>query len=188
MESSLYYGQNMIDGVDVVAGAPDNSGTFIFYTDSAIAAAEPSTSSVPLLYNPPASGVVARIMQVKYGAVAGTVIAGCLRYGLQASPTLSGLTAGPDAINGFFGRGNTTPLLWYKVATIGAAPSLVFANGISSGGAYAAGPLFTMVDNVNGSIVVPPGAAFWPFLAKNSVAMTALVTVFVVQTPMLATY
>jgi hypothetical protein len=100
---------------------------------------------------------------------------------------LSGLTAGPAIINGFFGRGNTTPLLWYRLATT-TAPVVVFPSGISAGGALAAGPLFPMRDNVNGAIVIPPGVAFWPFLANAAVALTALVSVEYVQTPMLDTY
>lgn len=187
MDSTFYYGANAQDQVDAVTGAPDNVGLFRFYTTVAIAAAAPGTSSVPILFNPANSGVVARIQTVRIGAVAGTVIAGCLLYGVYDTPTLSGLTAGPAYVNAFHGRGNTSPLLWYRLATC-PTPTIVFPNGISAGGAYAAGPLFTMRDDVNGAIVIPPGVAFWPFLANAAVAMTALVSVDVLQTPMLSTY
>lgn len=187
MESTVFYGQNAQDQVDAIAGAPASVGLFKFYTTTAIAAAVPGTASVPILLNPANSGVVARIQAVRFGVVAGTVIAGCLLYGVYDTPTLSGLTAGPASVNGFVGRGNTTPLLWYRLATC-PAPVIVFPNGISAGGALAAGPLFTMRDDVNGAIAIPPGWAFWPFLANAAVALTALVSVDVLQTPMLDTY
>lgn len=188
MDSTVFYGINQAQAVDVVTGAASPSGLFKFYTTTAIAAAESSTSSVPVLYNPAASGVVARVQAVRFGAVAGTVIAGCLLYGVQESPGLSVLTEGPDPINCFIGRGQECVLKWYTVATIAAAPTIIFPNGISAGGAYAAGPLFTMYDPVGGSIVLPPDTAFWPYLAKNAVAMTALITVDVVQSPMLDSF
>lgn len=43
-----------------------------------------------------------------------------------------------------------------------------------------------MVDNVDGAIVLPPGALFYPYLSNAALAMTALITVDVLQTPFLA--
>jgi hypothetical protein len=40
-----------------------------------------------------------------------------------------------------------------------------------------------MRDDVNGMIVLPPGASFWPYLSNAALAMTALITVDVIQTP-----
>ena len=188
MDSTVFYGQTLLGESDVVTGAVSPNGLFKCYTTAAVAGAIASTSSVPLLYNPPTSGVVLRILTVRYGVVAGTVIAGSILYGLQSSPTLSVLTAGPTPINMFAGRGSSFQGLWYTTATIGAAPSIVFPNGISAGGALGAGPLFNMIDTVNGAIVLPPGTAFWPYLSNAALALTALISVDVVQTPFLNTY
>jgi hypothetical protein len=190
-DSSYFQGPvsgSQTDAVTVVSGSSGSVGLFKCYTTTAVAGAIAGTSSVPLLYNPPGSGVVLRIMAVRFGAVAGTVIAACITYGVQSSPVLTVLTAGPTPINCFIGRGATFAGNWYTTATIGAAPTILFPNGISAGGAYAAGPLFTMMDPVNGSIVIPPACAFWPYLSNAALAMTALITVDVLQTPFLAGY
>ena len=190
-DGTIFYGPTQgvqSDAVTVLGGSAGSTGYFKCYTTTAVAGAIASTASVPLLYNPAGSGVVLRIMKTSYGAVAGTVIAACITYGVQSSPVLTVLTAGPTPINTFIGRGATFAGLWYTTATIGAAPTILFPNGISAGGAYAAGPLFTMVDNVNGAIVIPPACAFWPYLSNAALAMTALVTVDVLQTPFLAGY
>ena len=188
MDATFYQGPSLVTELDAVTGAAAPTAALKFFTTTAVAAAVAGTASVPILYNPPGSGVVARIMAVRFGAVAGTVIAGNLVYGWLFNPTLTGLTAGPNPVNGFLGRGNSTPLLWYTTATSAAAPNVMGTAGISAGGAYAAGPLFQMFDPVNGFIVLPPNTAFWPYLANAAVAMTALITVDVIQTPMLTNY
>ena len=188
MDATIYQGPSLVTEVDAVTGAAAPIGAFKFFTTTAIAAAVPGTTSVPILYNPPQSQVVARIMTVRFGVVGGTVVAGNIVYGWLFNPTLTGLTAGPNPVNGFLGRGNSTPLLWYTAATSAAAPNSMGTNGISSGGALAAGAMYQLEDNVNGMIVIPPGTAWWPFLANAAEALTALITVDVIQTPFLTNY
>ena len=186
MDGSFFYGASQSQQVDMVTGAPQSSGLFKCYTTTAVAGAVVGTTSAPALYNPVNSGVVLRIMRVRYGAVAGTVIAGAITQGVIAAPTISGLTLGPTPFNGFVGRGQSWLGAWYTGITVGVAAAILFPAGISAGGAYAAGPLFTMVDNVDGAIVLPPGALFYPYLSNAALAMTALITVDVLQTPFLA--
>ena len=191
MDGSYFQGQvsgTQQDAVTVVSGASGSVGLFKCYTTSAVAGAVIGTTTAPALYNPPASCVVLRIMAVRLGAVAGTVIAACHTYGVIAAPVLSGLTAGPTPINCFIGRGATFQGAWYTGITVGAAATILFPSGISAGGALAAGPLFTMMDPVNGSIVLPPGAIFYPWVSNAAIALTALITVDVMQTPMLVGY
>ena len=176
MDGTVFYGATKTqqsDAVTVAGGSSGVTGTFKCYTTTAVAGAAAGANSVPILYNPASSNVVLRILRVSFGAVAGTVIAACITYGVQSSPVLTVLTPGPTPINTFIGRGAAFQGLWYTAATIGAAPTILFPNGISAGGAYAAGPMFTMVDNVGGTIALPPGVAFWPYLSNAALAMTA---------------
>jgi hypothetical protein len=151
-----------------------------FFTSSAIAAAPANASSVPVLYNPAGSGIFARIVAVRLGIVSGTVVAGCLEYGFAASPSFSGITAGPSAVCDFLGNDASTPLLWYIVATAGAAPTVIGPAGPNAGGALAAGPLYELTDHPDG-LVLPPGAAFWPLLSNTSLGLSALVSLDVFQ-------
>ncbi len=187
-DSTFFYGPTLSTETDAVTGAPANTGYFKFYTTVAVAGAVAVVGSVPVLLNPVNSGVVARIMGVRFGAVAGTVIAASILYGVSGVITFSSTANGPTPINTFIGRGAACALSWFTTATASAAPTILFPNGISAGGAYAAGPLFTMRDDVNGSIVLPPGASFWPYLSNAALAMTALITVDVIQSPFLPTY
>jgi hypothetical protein len=191
MDGSVFYGANKaaaLDAVTVLGGSAGMTGTFKCYTTSAVAGAVIGTTTAPALYNPAASGVVLRILRVSLGAVAGTVIAASHTYGVIAAPVLSGLTPGPTPFNTFIGRGATFQGAWYTGITVASAATILFPSGISAGGALAAGPLFTMVDNIGGAIALPPGAIFYPWVSNAAIALTALVTVDVLQTPWVSGY
>jgi hypothetical protein len=189
MDATFYQGTSLVTETDAVTpGANPSSGivgAFRCYTSAAIAAAAVGVTSAPALYNPPNSGVVLRVQAIRLGVVGGTVIAGTLGYAYQNQPVLSGLTAGPAPLSTFLTRGAPFQGLWYSALTLAAAPTFIGSNGLSAGGALAAGPLFSLMDPVNGFIVIPPGVIFLPFVANAAVALTALVTLDVIQTPML---
>ena len=60
-DSTYFYGPTLATETDAVTGAPANTGYFKFYTTTAVAGAIATTASVPVLYNPAASGVVAPV-------------------------------------------------------------------------------------------------------------------------------
>lgn len=200
MDSTLHWAAGRDAQRDVVCGALPHVGAFKFYLTTAVASAQASTSSVPVLYNPAVSTcvdhvwiplVVLRVMAVRIGVVSGTVVPGSILYGLASDITFSSTAeTGAASFNTFVGRGAATPAKFYTTATASAAPSILFPAGFNAGGNLAAGPLFTLRDDVNGSIVLPPGGSFWPFIANGAAApaVTALVTVDVVQTLMIDRY
>ena len=189
MDSTFYQGTSLVLETDAVTPGQNPSGNIVgaykCFTSAALAAAAVSTTSAPALYNPPNSGVVLRIQSVRLGVVGGTVIAGDLGYAYQLNPILSGLTLGPAPLGTYLTRGAVFQGLWYSALTLAAAPTFMGTNGISSGGALAAGPLFQMYDPIGGFIAIPPGVIWFPFVANGAEALTAFVTVDVVQTPFL---
>ncbi len=196
-DAATLWGHGKDGQVDFVCGAPPWCGSFKFYTTTAIACAQASTSSVPVLNNPAvptvvgtvyAPLVVLRIMAVRIGLTVGSsMVIGNILYGIDSGAiTFSGVTAGPAAINTFIGRGAATPGLWYTTATASAAPTKLFPSNCNAGGNVGSGNgvTFDMIDNINGGIVLPPGASFWPLIARGNPAptFTALITVDVMQT------
>jgi hypothetical protein len=200
MRSSVSYGASRDGQVDFVTGARPWSGAFRFYLTAGIASDEASVASVPVLYNPAVPTVVGtvwaplvilRVMAVHVGVVSGTVIAGCILYGLGSGITFSS-TATTDAasVNTFVGRGAETPAKFYTTATASEAPTVLVPSGLSAGGHLTDGALFNLTDKIGGSIVIPPGGSFWPFIGNTALApaLTALVAVDVIQTPMYDKY
>jgi hypothetical protein len=187
-----------------VVDPPAWAGTFKFYLTAGIAIATASTSSVPVLYNPAVPTVVGglwaplvtlRIMAVRIGMTVGTsMVAGTVRYGVAQGTTFtSTATTNSGSVNTFVGRGAATPGGWYTTATASAAPTILFPANFNAGGAVGAGKgvVFTMIDPIGGSIVLPPGGSFWPFISAGAgtpPTFTAMVSVDVVQTPYLSGY
>jgi hypothetical protein len=157
--------------------SPVNARLF-FFTNAGIAIAAPVAASVPVLYNPIGSGVIARVHAVRLGVVSGTVLAGAILYG-WAQTTFTGVTAGPSPVNAVLGNDASSTLLWYTAATAAAAPASFGPSGVSSGGALAAGPLYYLEDEPD--IIIRPGFAFWPLLANTSLGLSALVALDVYQ-------
>jgi hypothetical protein len=204
MQSTYFYGPGRDGGTDYVTAAPAWAGTFKFYLTAGIAIATASTSSVPVLYNPAVPTVVGtvwaplvtlRIMAVRIGITVGSsMVVGTVRYGLANGTTFSSTaTTNSGSVNTFVGRGAATPAGWYTTATASAAPTIDFPANFNAGGSVGSGKgvVFTMIDNIGGSIVLPPGGSFWPFLSTGAgtpPTFTAMVTVDVVQTPYLASY
>lgn len=170
--------------------------TFIYSSAAAGVVAEAAdTSPVMMLWNPAGSSVNLRILEVRIGVVSGTVIAAHLAYGIllaagsqtgTGAPVVSYTPATP--INALISGGLPSQIR-FAPATVSltAAPTYLMTSGFSSGGALAAGPLFSLVDKVDGKIVIPPGVAFFAFLSNGAMALTAAVTVIAIEEPIAVT-
>jgi hypothetical protein len=175
---------NQSTQLDAVFGKASGFGMFIGSNAAAgNTVAAVGVNSAPCLYNPPSSNVALRIQSVHIGVISGTVIAGNLGYAIQKDPVLSALTEGGIITGSFLFRTQPSQAKLYTALTVAAAPTWIGTNGLSAGGALAAGPLFNLRDDINGAIVVPPGSAFWPFVSINAVALVANVTVRWIEVP-----
>jgi len=165
-----------------------------FYYNTAAAGvtgAVAGTASAPMLWNPSDSDVRLRIIKVRWGGISGTVIAAHIAYGWLAAAGAQIGTAQPIVsytkvapVNAVLGAGRASKINFAPATLLlTAAPAYLMPVGISSPGAYAAGPLFTMVDNVDGCIVVNPGNAFFPYIANAAIALVASVSVFALEIP-----
>jgi hypothetical protein len=177
------------------AGISDliEKGYGFYYNTAAagVAAAVCGTASAPMLWNPSDSDVRLKILRIRYGGVSGTVILAHIAYGLflncgsqigTAQPIVSHtLVAAVNAVPGA-GRASKIRFAPATVSMTG-GPSYFMPNGLSSGGALAAGPLYKLVDDVNGEIIINPGNAFFPYVSNGALALTAAVSVFALELP-----
>ena len=191
MDGSVYYGANKAgaqDAVTIAGGSSGMTGTFKCYTTTAIAGAAAGANSVPILYNPAGSGVVLRILRVSFGAVAGTVIAACITYGVQSSPVLTVLTPWTGANQHLHRTWSylRRQLVHGRHDRSGAHDPLPQRN--LGGRSLRGGPLVHDGGQRGRHHRHPAGCAFWPYISNAALAMTALVTVDVLQTPWVSGY
>ena len=125
----------------------------------------PDTSIVPVLYNPPTSGVVFQILRVHWGVTGGTIIVAAEEYALANGVTHSSTTDGPAPINMAYGHGTQFLGNWYKVTTMSAASTTILPYGGNSGGASAAGARSNERYD-EGRIYLYPGGTFIPVTAS----------------------
>jgi hypothetical protein len=176
----------------VVASTPSipdliASGQCFWYKTAAagIAAAVAGANSAPFIWNPSNSNVRLRILEIRYGAVSGTVILGHIAYGIlsgagaqfgTAQPIVS-YTAGA-AVNANFNKGLASVMNFCPLTTtMTVGPAYFIPNGLSSGGALAAGPVYSLIDKVEGRIIINPGDAFFPYISNAALALVAAVAV-----------
>jgi hypothetical protein len=173
------------------------SGQLFSYSSATtgVLAKAADTSPVMMLWNPSGSGVNLRIQSVAIGAVSGTVILSSLGWGVILNAGSQFGTAAPivsytavAAVNRLVGANGKASQINFAPATVSVtnAPTFKESWGLSAGGAFAAGPLFSFTVPVNGSIVIAPGVAFFPFLSNGAMALTAIVTVVATEEPVLA--
>ncbi len=168
---------------------------FVYSTAAAgVLAAAAGVNSAPMLWNPSDSEVQLRVLEVKVGAVGkgAGVILSHLAYGVllkaggqvgAAAPVVS-LTEVP-AVNLLPGAGRASRIRFAPATvTLAAAPAYWMPAGFSAGGDLAAGPLFPLIDKVDGKIVIPPGVAFFPYISNGAMALTAAVAVLGIEEPL----
>jgi hypothetical protein len=173
------------------------SGQCFSYSTAAtgVLAKAADTSPVMMLWNNSVSQPVnLRIQRVMISAVSGSVIVGSLGWGIilnagyaigaSGAPIISYTAAA--ATNRLVAGGKASQIAFAPATvSVTTAPAFRETWGYSSGGALAAGPIFSIDIPVNGQIVIPPGAAFFPFLSNAAFALTAIVTVVATEEPVL---
>lgn len=184
----------------VLLGLPANSlkdaiteGMGFVYSTAAsgVAAAAASTSSAPMLWNPSDSGVNLRILEIKIGAVSGTVIEAHIAYGVlldagsqigTGAPVVSYTAAAP--VNLLPGAGKASRINFAPATvTMAVGPAYWMPAGFSSGGTIGNNLWIEAIDKVCGKIVIPPGVAFFPFISNDALALTAAVAVLGIEEP-----
>lgn len=156
-----------------------------------VVAAAVGTSSAPMLWNPSDSGVKLKILRIRYGSVSGTVVLAHIGYGILANCGAQKGTAQPvvsatevSGTNARYGGGRVSKIRFAPATvTMAVGPAYWMPNGMSSGGALAAGPLYTLEDKVDGDIIIEPGNAFFPFISNAALALVAAVAVLALEIP-----
>jgi len=167
---------------------------FVYSSAAAgVVAAAPAVGTAPMLWNPSDSGVLLRIRKVMLGFVSGTVILSHLAYGLVLHAGASVATAGPivsytaaAAVGLIPGKGQASRINFAPLTvTLIAAPTYWMPNGFSAPGALAAGALVRLVDDRgDDELQIPPGVAFFPYMANAAMALTAAVAVVGIEEPL----
>lgn len=153
----------------------------LFMASLAVAGVAPGTafSTTPTiaLWNPPGSGVLCAIQQVWVGYVSGTLGAGSLCHGVnpsQVTAPTTGTELVPQA--GLLGtmRSKTRA---YTGSTVSVTP-VILRPSLHLGAALASTATFpaTAYDEVDGSIVIPPGS-LWAYHGVAAAGSTPLVMV-----------
>ena len=165
-----------------------NAGQCFWYNTPAagVTGAAVTTTNKPVIWNPSDSNRMLHIIQINYGVVSGTVIAAHIAYGyLLAAGAQYGTGqpivtfAGVTPVNAVAGAGVASRMNFaHTTLTMTVGPAYMAPNGYSSGGALAGGMLYEIQDLVYGKIVVPPGVAFFPYVANGAIALVASVSTF----------
>ena len=112
-------------------------------------------------YNPPASGKRAILLKTTFGYVSATMTAGSIVYAVNASP-VNTVTGTALTINNNLQFGPASAMQAFSTATIGAASTLLrpskYSNVVMA--ATATNAPWQWDEDLDGSIVVPPGGAF----------------------------
>lgn len=184
----------------VFTGKPANSVTdaitegmgFIYSTAvGGVTGAAAGVNSVPMLWNPMGSGVRLRILEVRIGGISGTVIAAHVAYGILLNAGSQIGTAAPvvsltqvAGVNLMPGAGRASKIRFAPATvTLIAAPTYLMPNGMNAGGAYAAGPMWQLVDKLDGKLTIPEGVAFFPYISNAAIALVAAVAVLAIEEP-----
>ncbi len=161
-------------------------GNCFVYSEPAAGAAlvAPTTTNAPMIWNPAGSGKNLVLHKIVIGYVGTTWAAGMVEYGVILNAGSQIGTGAPivsltqvSGVNLLLGGGNVSVMRYAPTTlVVVAAPTYLCPAGINSnaGTAAAVVPPFTMTDWLNGSIIVPPGVAF--FVMSNA-AIAGVVSV-----------
>lgn len=156
-----------------------------------------TTNNKCLLWNPPDSGRVLSLMQIKFGRTAvGTPLEGSIVYNYAQNMRSFGAT-GADIVSGTLVAGknlrtdlaDNSKVQWYPAASVlTTAPSLLCCSGIAqtadNGATTVSGPNCNagVRDDIWGAIQVWPGTLF-TIGAAVSIATTYTITIFALSLP-----
>lgn len=130
-------------------------------TGVSVASLTITTTGQATLANPAGSNRNARVMSATGGYVSGTFGAGNLVYALNVNPNAAAVTGtAVTPTNLLAGSVNTASCKFFTTSTLPATPTAVrnFTN-IGAWVGTTASPLWNVYDDVDGSIIVGPGAA-----------------------------
>jgi hypothetical protein len=157
---------------------------------NALAAA--GTGSAPMLYNSKTSPVNVRIIAIKYGMISGTDIEAYIYYGIAVNPVVTlASTTYVQPVNCIGTGGNASQIQqgtdggWAPITVaIATAPTMWALSGVSLPGATAAGGIIgPTIDILDGTIIVKPGVAFFPYLCNGAGALVASVSILAIEDP-----
>lgn len=135
-----------------------------------------STTVSFAFYNPPASGKRAILIKTVFGYVSTTMIAGCIVYAVNTTPVNTVTSSNALTINNNLQFGPASAMQAFSTATISAASTLLRASKYSEAVMAATGTNtpWQFDEDLDGSIVVPPGGAF---MVGGNIALGVVVCV-----------
>jgi hypothetical protein len=166
---------------------------FLYSTAAAgVTLAAPSVNSAPMIWNPANSGKNLVLTKVALGYVSATSAAGYVEYAVlqnagsqtgTGAPVVSLTTVTP--FNLLVGSGNASVMRFAQsTVTLANAPSATWPAGVSmvAQTATSTNAPWTMIDDIDGRIIIPPGNAFF-VVANAAVAMVAAIAIYGLELP-----
>jgi hypothetical protein len=169
-------------------------GNAFVYSTPAVGAAliAPTTTNAPMIWNPAGSGKNLILHKIVFGYTGTTWAVGHIEYGVLTAAGSQIGTGAPvvsltqvSGVNLLLGGGNASVMRFAPTTLVTvAAPTFLCTAGISSfaGTATTALANMTMVDYINGMIIVPPGVAFF-VMAQSAMAGVVCTSIFGVELP-----
>ena len=166
---------------------------FVYATAAAgVTLAAPTTSTVPIIWNPSGSGKILIITKVAVGYVSATSSAGNIIYCTFLNCGAQVGTAAPfvsltqvAGVNLLIGGGNQSVMRFAPTTvSMTTGPTYLCPMGVSmvAQTAATANNPWTMIDEVDGRIIITPGNAF-AVAANAAVAMVASVAIYGLELP-----
>ena len=154
--------QHVYHGSSVTLTLLVSSGNIVGAT-----AAESVTATNTSLFNPVGSGVVLVMLRVALSINSGTLAAGGIYHGIGTGQTVSGSISGAaSGSNAYVGGTASLGKVFTKATattyTGAAAPTQLGPIVGTTAAAITTGLIQPIVDELNGSIVLPPGAEYRP--------------------------
>lgn len=195
--------QNNMGDLLVSKGLPDQyeqvlrGNAFVYSTPAAGAAlVAPTTTNAPMIWNPSGSGKNLVIEKIALGYVGTTWAPGFVEYGVLTNAGSQIGTGAPvvsltqvAGVNRLIGGGNATVMRFAPTTLVLiAAPTFLCPSGFSAVTGTAAAVLnpYTLVDNIDGGIIIPPGVAFF-VMANAAIAGVVATAIYGLELPIAPT-
>lgn len=144
--------------------------------NTGIAIATSSTTAGFAIANPLNSGRVVSLISVRLGLISGTYTLGTIMQGVLTNPIASQVTGTAlTPIPGLIGSGHTPNAKVFTNATLPSAPTPLTPFSLKNGSATAS--FNTISDDINGKIVLSPGAAWCLYSIGNDTSPLEMVSV-----------
>lgn len=169
-------------------------GNAFVYSTPAVGAAlvAPTTTNAPMLWNPAGSQKNLILHKIVFGYTGTTWAVGHIEYGIVTGAGSQIGTGAPivsltqvAGVNLLLGAGNASVMRFAPTTLVTiAAPTFLATAGISSFAVTATTAVanITMVDYINGMIIVPPGVAFF-VMAQAAIAGVVCTSIYGMELP-----